>query len=954
GYPAEMLDLDLDLEADLGIDTVKQAEVFASIRGEFGIARDDALKLRDYPTLNAVVDFVQARIPTAPAPVAADAPVAAATPGSAATQGPAEAAPAPAVRTFPAPPVGSLEAADRLPRRVPVPVLRPPLTQCKPTGVELQQGDRVLLAPDRGGVATVLTERLRARGVEVLTLGPDSERQDLLEHLESRLGEGAINGVYWLAGLDDEGPMPQLDDDGWRTAVRSRVKNLVATMRRLYDRDVFLITGTRLGGRHGYDRAGASAPLGGSITGFAKALKREKPDTLVKAVDFPLLHPETEVADRLIEETLRDPGCVEVGHDARLRWTVGLEEQPAADGQPGLALTPETVYVVTGAAGSIVSAITADLATAGHGGVFHLLDLTPQPDPDDPDLVAFLADREGLKRELIARLTSGGQKVTPVLVEKELARIERLAMAQAAISAVVSAGGVARYHSVDLTDGAAVGQVARAIATEHGRVDVLIHAAGLDISRALKDKEPREYDLVFDVKSAGWFHLLRALDGVPIAATVAFSSVAGRFGNQGQTDYSAANDLLCKLTSNLRRTRPDTRGIVIDWTAWAGIGMATRGSIPTVMAQAGIEMLDPAAGIATVRRELTAGGTRGELVVGGELGVLSSEFDPEGGLDPAAVDVSASGPMIGRVIGMGIYSGLTVETTLDPQVQPFLADHRIDGTAVLPGVMGVEAFAEAARLLLPDWHVAAIEDVDFLAPVKFYRDEPRTLTITATIRPDDGELVAFCRLVGTRRVATSPEPQTTVHFTGRVRLTAEQPAAEWDEVPAVSEEAASVGPESVYAIYFHGPAFQVLDRAWHTERSVIGRFAPQLPPGHQPADRPVLVAPRLIELCFQTAGVQELGAAGRMALPAHIDRIVLHSHDGEHPNGDHPNGDQLLARVDEGVVDDAADDAAGGRFNAEVLDATGRVQLRLEGYRTVALPAPIDDQLLEPLRRVLA
>ena len=88
---------------------------------------------------------------------------------------------------------------------------------------------------------------------------------------------------------------------------------------------------------------------------------------------------------------------------------------------------------------------------------------------------------------------------------------------------------------------------------------MLLHAAGLEISRSLPDKEPREFDLVFDVKSDGWFNVLHAIGDMPMGATVAFSSVAGRFGNVGQTDYSAANDLLCKLTSNLRRTRPATR-----------------------------------------------------------------------------------------------------------------------------------------------------------------------------------------------------------------------------------------------------------------------------------------------------------------------------------------------------------------------------------------------------------
>ena len=63
GYPPDLLDLELDLEADLGIDTVKQAEVFAAIREAYGIPFDDTLKLRDYPTLNHVVAFVEERAP---------------------------------------------------------------------------------------------------------------------------------------------------------------------------------------------------------------------------------------------------------------------------------------------------------------------------------------------------------------------------------------------------------------------------------------------------------------------------------------------------------------------------------------------------------------------------------------------------------------------------------------------------------------------------------------------------------------------------------------------------------------------------------------------------------------------------------------------------------------------------------------------------------------------------
>ena len=155
-----------------------------------------------------------------------------------------------------------------------------------------------------------------------------------------------------------------------------------------------------------------------------------------------------------------------------------------------------------------------------------------------------------------------------------------------------------------------------------GRIDVLLHAAGMERSHLLPDKEPREFDLVFDVKADGWFNLLHAIGDMPLRATVAFSSIAGRFGNAGQADYSSANDLLCKIASSFRTTRPATRAIAIDWTAWGGIGMATRGSIPKMMELAGIDMLPPEAGIPWIRRELTAGGTRGEVVVARALGIL--------------------------------------------------------------------------------------------------------------------------------------------------------------------------------------------------------------------------------------------------------------------------------------------------------------------------------------------
>jgi hypothetical protein len=363
--------------------------------------------------------------------------------------------------------------------------------------------------------------------------------------------------------------------------------------------------------------------------------------------------------------------------------------------------------------------------------------------------------------------------------------------------------------------------------------------------------------------------------------------------------------------------------------------MATRGSIPTVMKAAGIDMLPAVAGIPIVRRELVGDATTRELLVGQRLGVLTEEWDAAGGLDLDAVSPRV-GPdhtaVITDVTAAGIDDGLTVTATLDPTAQPFLDDHRIDGTPVLPGVMGIESFAEVAALLYPDRSITAIEDIDFLAPFKFYRDEARELKVMARFTPDGDDIVASCRLVGERTLANQDEPQITEHFTGRVRLSPRANAPETTERHASSDT--TVEADDIYRIYFHGPAYQVLDHAWASGDGATGLLADTLPPNHTAAADTV-TDPRLVELCFQTAGVWEIATAGSMALPTRIDRVI-------------PGTRAALAS---GPLQAQINPTGEGGFDAAVVDEEGTVVLRLEGYRTIQLPGSLDDEVLEPLRR---
>jgi hypothetical protein len=282
-------------------------------------------------------------------------------------------------------------------------------------------------------------------------------------------------------------------------------------------------------------------------------------------------------------------------------------------------------------------------------------------------------------------------------------------------------------------------------------------------------------------------------------------------------------------------------------------------------------------------------------------------------------------------------SGLTIETTIDPKVQPFLRDHQIDGTPVLPGVMGIEAFAEASQCILPGWNVQSIEDIDFLAPFKFYRNEPRQVTVETRFQVQEDAIFADCRLIGTRRLPNQKE-QFTTHFTGHVRFTKAVPQLR-TRVPIGTPKGSIIGASEIYHVYFHGPAYQVLERAWWNRDRVIGLYSETLPANHEPFELPTIVVPRLIELCFQTAGLWELGTTGKMGLPQHVDRIRLF---GGKSSQQHP----LYAMARPSTRDASLD--------IEIVDASGSCLMEVRGYRTVSAPGLVDLAHLNALQAAMS
>jgi len=798
GYPIEVLDLDLDLEADLGIDTVKQAELFAALRAQYNIPRRDDLRLSDYNTLAKVIGFVEDAMQ---APVVLPAPM----PATA----PAVATPQPADDT-------PLERV--VVRRVPVPALRPRLDLCTPTSVSLGEGSRVIVADGNGKSGETLERKLAARKVTPLHLDASLPAEQILSQLSAWQAGGPIAGVYFLPALEIEPKLDDVDLQTWQAGLDERLNSLFTIIKALPE-ETFLVSATRMGGLHGYSAAGALAPMGGAVSGFTKSVARERPQAFVKVVDFERDATPATIANHLIEETLHDRGALEIGWEKGLRYGIALVERERPS-EPNFDLGAGSVFLISGGASAIIRPIVADLVSATRGSFF-LIDRAPAPDTNDPDIARLESDRDGLKADLFKRALAKGEKVTPMQVEQAILNLERSATTLRTLQIIQQAGGKAAYLSCDVTDPAAVGATLRKVFDEAGHVDVFLHAAGLERSRKLSSKPFEEFHQVVSVKVDGFFNLYKAMQaaGKLPRAMLFFCSIAGRFGNSGQTDYASANDLLCKVASAMRSQHPEIKTQTIDWSAWSGIGMASRGNIPELMKMAGIDMVDAREAAPLVRAELTSGS--GEAVLAGSLGILLEPLSPHGGADLARADEALRlgtpiHSMLSHIAEYDMNRGLVLEAELDPQVQPFLRDHALNGTPVLPGVMGIEGFTVAARhigsVLASEkggLEVARLEDIQFLTPFKFYRNRPRRISWRAqALREADG-LVVYVSLESDRALATQAVEHQR-HFAGKVYLQP-QSAARAEAVAAAPSwnGAYTVKSADIYRLYFHGPAFQV-------------------------------------------------------------------------------------------------------------------------------------------------
>ena len=584
------------------------------------------------------------------------------------------------------------------------------------------------------------------------TLGVGAKVADLLKAsgIQATLGtadtKGDFSGVIYTAAL------------GGSADWKAPTKALLALGKRFADKGQAFVTVTGLGGRFGFDGTTRAALGQVGALALTRALSQEWPEALVKAIDVDATLPVETIARAVVDELRGTDATCEVGYSKAGRAVTTLV--PLTDSKTAAPLTADAVVLVTGGARGVGLKLAKALAKACG--------------------CALVLTGRGAATEETAK----------------------------AVALLKSAGARAvTYEAMDVRDPASVKRGADAALKAHGRIDAVVHAAGVLADALVQNKDLDAADGVLETKVGGALALEAALPGVKLWAYV--GSWAGRFGNAAQTDYSAANAML----AGLAQARGGARRIAIDFPPWEDSSMVKKipGFLKAQMIAAGVTFLTDDEGTQSFLNALAA--DSGEVLVGRAL--------------PERVATARA------------------EFPLTRLNHVYLNDHQMNGQRVLPLAAAADLATAAALDSLPSRPAAfTLEAFRLQRPVLVA--DTVWLESEAKFTLKDGK---------PGDVAVSLRQGTALAYSGVVKaFTGKAPAAP----PAMTGSPAPMSVKDFYAGFtFHGPRLQgIVTIDALSETGVTGTVKGSTPAEwiKEPLRKEWAIDPLIIDASFQLAG----------------------------------------------------------------------------------------------------
>ena len=847
GYPVDMLDVSMNLDADLGIDSIKRVEILSALQEvlpEAPVVTPD--QLGELRTLSQIVDLLSSEV--ASVPVASS---------------PAPSSPDPVERVADRGTHG-LSGSNGIERFVPT--LQPVQGTGDPIG--LPAGSKIWVTKSGDVLSGQIVEELSAQGFAA-------------EEIE--LSENGHDPPDELAGLIVVVP-PQVTDEDILFGFR-RMRSMAPVLRRAaLQGGALLCSVTALGGGFALDAPPPEDvdPTGGAWGGMLKTAAAEWTDVNCRTID---VDPAREgLAAEIVRHAL-SRGPVEIGLGPDGPQTVVLERRPIEPGGGATFPDSDDTVLITGGARGVTAEVAVAMAEAGQPRLI-LMGRSPEPEKE-PDWLIGLNSEAEIKRAI---LTHVGPSITPQEVQAEFKHIHAGREIRRTIERISKAGSEVSYRSADVRDADAVRQTIAPLVEEYGPVTGLVHGAGVLADRNIEDKSDEDFARVFGTKVAGLRSVLKAIGESPLKAMVLFSSSTARFGRRGQVDYAAGNEVMNKVARVEAAQRDGCRVVSVNWGPWDG-GMVTPG-LRTIFAAEGIEVIGKESGAAYLLDEISDKDGPAEVLILG-----SGSQVPEPG-SPAVsrrdgVDTSTNG--VGGN-GTGAESGVSAaensvsaaengaseasfaelptvfERTIATDTHEFMTSHVLDGRAVLPAAMTLEWLAHGALHGNPGLRFVGVDDLRVFKGVLVQPNESLRVRICADKAQKRGDEF----LVVAELCSGGTNGRRVLHARASIMLAAKQPDAGTamvsGDMPALDQSIEKIYAETL----FHGPAMHgLLDVESCGDAGLVARCRVAPPPTDW-MDDPVrsrwIADPLALDSGLQAMIVWTSYREGKLSLPSRFTR----------------------------------------------------------------------------------
>ena len=934
GYPAEVIDPDMDLEADLGIDSVKQMQALGTVAERVGI-QPESLDLSQARTLRQIVECLEHAEPTAPRRQD----------GRPADEGPHAAEDASGVKRF-VPQIIYKPLADD-----------PGLTDWSDAAcLFIRSSDHELDESIRQTLQPLFREVHATTADEIIDSGT---------HPTVESGT-PVRMILDCHSFHDGIPSFGQRSEAWMRIVRERYARTFRLSQILYpliehaeDGMAWLsVTGT--GGVSGAGSKGKGDPLDALDTGFYKSLGKELRNLQVKTMD---VDSPDDVPGAILDEVRhyrQDQDC-EMGYLHGRRHVVRVIPMQMRQEHAIRRQLPEgTVAFFSG--GSRGIALECAKALADDQPRINVV-VTGRSDVDDPRAQRWLrlSDEEWAqaKPDFIREVKRKDPSLGAIALSEEYDRIGHIRILARNLRTAVSARRNLHYIPCDIADAQSTEDAVHKARRQWGDLSLVVHAAGLESFGRLPGKTLDRTMRSIAVKLGGFINLYHATKDEPsLTAFVSFGSVSGRFGMDGQVDYTAAA-ALSALSHTIPMNMPADRRIpfvTMEWSAWGQVGMAVHPQVIAVQEQdRGMEYIPVRTGTEFFLDELALGTADPEVLIMGSLG----SNRPQGQLDSLDDGLELISPIeetTGTVVDKPHYPMLDsvdrqdADTILAHRMlrydrDLYLPDHRVKGVTTFPGVLHLETQIEAASCLSNVKRFGVeLEELELNTFLKCRDNDEVPITVNAH-RTDrtDGQVIAT-ELYSTFK---TPDGRTLIphrtHSTAVIRLLDKAPEpcrADWRPERLLEQgtpvDIGRYHAETEHFISF-GPTFRYMRRARLIgDDCAAGEFmVPSVPGLFSDVRNPqFLCCPLLIDNVGRMALMREFQLRGRHVVPIRI-------------HGARQFRCPAAGELCYGKMDFLTEDEQGVDVHIEIIDANGYLLCQADDVRlTILGPAEQEHDIM--------